>query len=196
MPRVIPFLRRVLWLTCTCALVLVPRVGSTEPAVYADFDGDGRHDSVTFDRNERAVLRVWLSRTGTTDVIRSQGPLLRVIATDLDGDRRPELVANCTSTGLHVWKITGRNRFRSYSPRRSLPKATIRSSGKTLDDDPVAADDTLTTFRHVQEPLSGRAPVLASVTRSQIRALQQDRVPSPTPCVTPSAPRAPPTVIA
>jgi hypothetical protein len=191
MAHVIPIGRRVLWLAFTCVLLLVPRVGWAQLAVYADFDGDGRHDPVTLDRSERAV-RVWLSRTGTTDVIGGQGPLLRVIATDLDGDRRPELVASDTSTGLHVWKIDGSNRFRSYPPLRSSSEAMLHSRGNTVDDAPLAADDTLPTVRRAQEPLGARAVSLVSAARSQIRALQPDRVPSSTHGLTPSTPRAPP----
>jgi hypothetical protein len=196
MSRLFPSLRRVLRLACTCALLLVPRAASAEPAVYADFDGDGRHDRVTLDRNEPDVLRVWFSRTGTTDVIRSRWPLLRVIATDLDGDRRPELVANDASTGLHVWKIDSRNRFRSYHPKRALAKTATGSSRTAFDDDAVDRDDPLPPFQHGQELSGARAPLLAPVTESQIRALQSDRAPLPAHRVTPSAPRAPPTAIA
>ena len=106
-------LRRALWLACAATIGFAPCAVAAERLLSADFDGDGRHDRVAIDRRDPSLLRVWLSATGATELIRNARPLLRVAAIDLDGDRRPELIATDTSVaGLHVWKKHGRRGFR------------------------------------------------------------------------------------
>lgn len=186
-------IRRILLFVCAVALLLVPRIGSAEAVVQTDFDGDGQRDQVKLDRGQPKILQVWLSGTGTTDVIRTRRPVLRVIAADLDGDHRPELIARDTSASLHVWKRDARKGFKSYRPRRSLPKARIVSKGKTIGGDPGPGDDPQ-QFQPGQDLLDSSAPRSASNGRL-VHAINPDRPLSVSPSFTPSAPRAPPAFI-
>src|SRR4051794_19492489 len=100
--RLLITVRRVLRLACVAVALFVPGVASAE-LPSADFDGDGRPDTITFDRTDPSVLRVWLTRTGTSAVIRSKRPLVGAIAADLDGDHRPELIVRDIFSHLHIW---------------------------------------------------------------------------------------------
>jgi hypothetical protein len=117
MIRTLSLLRQALCFACLGVLLLAPRVHAMDAAVAADFDGDGVPDRVTVDRLEPSLVRIWLSRTGTTDVIHSREPLLHIVATDLDGDYRPEIIASKASPGLQIW-TRGRKGFRAFHPRR------------------------------------------------------------------------------
>jgi len=127
MPRMPSTVSRALWLACLCALLLVPRADAHDRALTADFDGDGHGDHVTFTSYEPSVVRIWLSATKTTHVIRSSEPLRTVAAADLDGDHRAELLASNRSTGLHVW-TRGRNRFRTFRQKDTRQPVGFSSS--------------------------------------------------------------------
>jgi hypothetical protein len=117
---------------CVC-LVLLPHGAAANPSLAIDLDGDGRHDHVAVDRREPSVLRVWLSASDTTQSIRAGVPLLRFIATDLDGDHRPELIARDTESQIHVWTRKHR-RFKPYRAHLAAPVALQRASRHSLDD--------------------------------------------------------------
>jgi len=142
MPRMPSTACRALCLACLCALLVVPRAGAHERALTADFDGDGQRDHVTFTSHEPSVVRVWLSATKTTHVIRSSEPLRAVAVADLDGDHRAELVASNRSTGLHVW-TRGRSRFRTFRQRDTRPPVGFSSSRhRASEGAPVPAPAT------------------------------------------------------
>jgi hypothetical protein len=103
MTRTAGALRRLLWAFCVCALLAPHAARAAEPSVLADFDGDGQRDHAILDRLEPSILRVWLSTTRSTAIVRSQMPIAGIAARDLDGDRRAELIAGGVSTGLQVW---------------------------------------------------------------------------------------------
>jgi hypothetical protein len=115
-------LRRLTWALCVC--VLLPHAGAqaAERSVLADFDGDGQHDRATLDHREPSVLRIYLSATNSTAVVRSQVPIAGIAALDLDGDRRAELIAGGASSGLQVW-TTHRKGFRAFRPQTVTPEA-------------------------------------------------------------------------
>ena len=124
---------RSLPLAALCVVLLVPRAEAGR-RVFADFDADGRRDRVTLDAHEPWVVRIWLSETRSTHIIRSAQPLRDISAADLNGDHRPELVATTRERGLQVWaKAPGG--FIAY-PHRARPP-TRQFSGSTrhhLDD--------------------------------------------------------------
>src|ERR1043166_5064738 len=93
----------VLWALCAYVLLVPHAATAGDPSLAIDFDGDGRGDSVRLDQRRPFVLRVWLSASGTTQVLVSRRPLNHVTATDLDGDNRPELIASDSQARLHVW---------------------------------------------------------------------------------------------
>jgi hypothetical protein len=122
----------VLWVLCACLLLLPQAAAAGGSLLAVDFDGDGRRDSVRLDQNRPSVLRVWLSASGTTQVLVSRGPLHRVAATDLDGDNRPELIATDRQSRLHVW-TTRERLFHRYHPRRLIPQ-NLSAAGETRVD--------------------------------------------------------------
>src|SRR5262249_57455159 len=66
---------RTLPLVGLCALLLVPRAEAGHRRLFADLDADGRRDHVTVDKHEPWIVRIWLSATRSTHIIRSAQPL-------------------------------------------------------------------------------------------------------------------------
>ncbi len=89
------------------------------------------------DLREPSVLHIWLSASDTTQVIRTRARLLQVVATDLDGDHRPELIARDSESRIHVW-TRKRKRFHRYRPTDIAPPYTLqeRHSRSVEDKDP------------------------------------------------------------
>lgn len=131
-----------LWVLCACLLLLSRAAAAGEPALAVDFDGDGRRDTVRLDHQRPSVLRVWLSATGTTQVLVSRGALRHVAATDLDGDHRPELIASDGESRIHVWKHLSRG-FRRYQPRAATPKVLAPPTRRCVDGGDRAPEEAL-----------------------------------------------------
>jgi hypothetical protein len=107
--------------------------------VVGDFDGDGLRDHVAISHGDPRVLRVWLSSTHRIDVIHSPEPILHIAAADLDGDRRPELVARVSSK-LRVW-MRRNGRFHAYRPQhRSTLARLSRARNHASNADPLCAE--------------------------------------------------------
>jgi hypothetical protein len=125
---------RTLSLVCLCVLLLVPTAEAGRRRVFADFDGDGRRDRVTLDAHEPWIVRIWLSATRSTHVIRSAQRLRDITAVDLNGDRRPELIATNHALGLQVWaKAPGG--FVAYQHRPRPPTRQISGAARHRLDD-------------------------------------------------------------
>jgi hypothetical protein len=142
-------------------VLLLPRITAAKPFRQVDFDGDGRRDRFKVDRLEPSVLRIWLSASDTTHTIRTRVPLLQVVATDLDGDHRPELIARDRDSQLHVW-TRKRNRFKLYRPQHVRVVTVRQPDDRTYDqngqDAPVALTTTLFTPYALMLCASPRAP--------------------------------------
>jgi hypothetical protein len=154
--RLVMTVRRALRLVCVAVALFAPDVASAELPVAADFDGDGRNDAVTFDRTEPSVLRVWLTRTGTSAVIRSQRPLVGAIAADLDGDHRPELIVRDVFSRLHIWTRDSKQGFRKHAPQRP-PQTTRRPSSRSIDGDQPDSPEALQGFRYTPDVIGPSA---------------------------------------
>lgn len=176
---------RAFWMVCACVLLL-PNFGAAAPSLAIDFDGDGQRDQFRLDRREPSVLHLWLSASDTTHVIRTRVPLLQVVATDLDGDHRPELIARDSESQIHVWT---RTRFHPYRPHDVAPGTFKQPNHRSIDDE----DITTTPFAPFALALcaSPRAPGLET---SRACAEHTARRRSLTP-VAPFAPRPPPTEV-
>ena len=124
---------RTLSLVCLCVLLLAPRAEAGR-RVFADFDADGRRDRATLDAHEPWIVRIWLSATRSTHIIRSAQPLRDITAVDLNGDRRPELVATNHARGLQVW-AKAPSGFVAYPHRPRPPTRQISGSGRHRLDD-------------------------------------------------------------
>src|SRR5258705_11943929 len=105
-------------LACLCVLVAAGLASASTPFVIADFDGDGHVDRADLNGGDQSAVRVWLSATGRTSVLRSATPGLEMVARDLDGDRRAELMVSSTSNGLHIWKDRG-ERVQALHPKHA-----------------------------------------------------------------------------
>jgi hypothetical protein len=126
---------RTLPLVGLCVLLLAPRAEAGHRRIFADLDADGRRDHVTLDAREPWIVRIWLSATRSTHIIRTAQPLRDVTAVDLNGDRRPELIASTRSHGLQVWtKAPGG--FVAYPHRPRPPTRDVSGSTRHhIDDD-------------------------------------------------------------
>ena len=137
MRRLLSTLLRALILAWVCVWLGGNTVQAAETSITADFDGDGQDDRVTVDSGEPAVLHVWLSTTGTTSTIRCAAPVLRIVALDLDGDHRAELIGRDTAAGLHIW-TNKRKGFHAFRPHRIVPGALGRATHHNWDDGPLS----------------------------------------------------------
>jgi hypothetical protein len=153
----------VLWAVCAC-LLLLPKIAAADPSLAVDFDGDGRQDTVWLDQRRPSVLRVWLSSSGTTLVLVSRRPLQNVTATDLDGDRRPELIASDSQARLHVWTPKAKG-FRRYRAPLVALKGLKAPKGHRVDG----------RNREPEEVFSGSAFAPPDVTRSSPQVPPDDR---------------------
>ena len=126
-------LSRAFWVACVSLVLLPTLAAAADLGIAADFDSDGRRDHVMVDRWEPWVLRVWLSASDTTHVIHTRVSLLGIVATDLDGDHRPELIAQDSQSQIHVWTRKHQG-FHSYRPRLVLPVSLHPPTRRTVDD--------------------------------------------------------------
>src|SRR3954471_1154904 len=127
-----PMLNRWFWMMCGCLLLLPHLAAASEPLLATDFDGDGQRDHVVVDRGDPLSVQVWLSATDTTQIIHTHVPLLQVIAADLDGDHRPELIARDSKSHLHVWTRAG-DGFHRYRARKTSTRGLQQESHRTVD---------------------------------------------------------------
>lgn len=158
-------IRAVLLLACLGAVVGPAWADAAPVRLAADFDGDGQHDSATLDVRNPAAVQVWLSTTGLTSIIHARAPIVAIVATDLDGDRRSELIATSSTPGLQVWSRT-RHRFHrlgTVRPHRAGPATLTLPGHRNLDDGPLVdredgVDSDPTPRLAVASRASPRAP--------------------------------------
>ena len=148
----------VLWAVCAC-LLLFPKIALADPSLAVDFDGDGRQDSVWLDQRRPSVLRVWLSSSGTTLVLVSRRPLQKVTATDLDGDRRPELIASDSQARLHVWTPKAKG-FRRYHARLVSSKGLKAPKGHRVDGRNREPEEVFTGSAFAPPELTRASPLV------------------------------------
>ena len=84
--------------------------------LYTDLDRDGVRDVVTIRRSPNS-LQVWLSGSREQIVLRTRRPVLQILASDVDGDGRLDLVA-ADAASVHVWRRTPGGDLRRLHPRR------------------------------------------------------------------------------
>jgi hypothetical protein len=172
-----------------CLLLAPSTAAAGQRSIVADFDGDGYRDHAALDDLEPSVLRVWLSGTRTTAIVRSRSPVFGIAARDLDGDRRAELIAGTPAAELQVW--TRRHAtFSRYKPR-PVPLGILgpaHSVGDAPDGSPVAITSTAPSLGALPPIPQPRAP-------AALPAALTDRpsAASPSgPANSPLAPRPPP----
>ena len=192
--RVVTRVRSALWIACACVLLCAPSAAAADRSLRADLDGDGHTDQVSINRSEPSVLHVWLSTTGTTHLIRSPRALLRIAATDVDGDHRPELIATeASASELRVWKRDGPRRgFEAYTPPRAPDHAAPSPKVKTLGGDPDDVEDALAGPVYGPPAVRGHGPVTACCTGGLTHVTQPDHPVASRAWSRPRASRAPP----
>ena len=185
---------RTLSLICLCMLLLAPRAEAGHRRLFADFDADGRRDRVTLDAREPWIVRIWLSATRSTHIIRSAHPLREITAVDLNGDRRPELIASSTTRGLQVW-TKAPSGFVSYKHRPRPPTRDISGSKRhRVDDDtdelPPGDASAKVTLAFVVTGVDRWAAIPDGVRPAERPGNRRS-----TPRLTPLSPRPPPALI-
>jgi hypothetical protein len=184
-------LHRALWFACVCVCLGGSVARASDSYIQADLDGDGLNDLITFDGGQAFVLHVWLSSTAATQTIRSRLPVVRVVATDVDGDHRPEIITRDSAAGLQIWR-RGRRGFRSYRPRRIVTGAIGRSNRRQLEDGPSAPPSAVPGQGAPQASLYASAYVCAVLPRRSTWQRPQARAPDHGLVVWNAAPRPPP----
>jgi hypothetical protein len=110
--------RLVGWVALAASILAVPGVAAAE-TVFADVDRDGIRDVLSVLGTSRSTLQVWISSTQQFRKLHTTRPIYRVVAVDVDGDGRPEIVASDTSAKLHIWRQGKNGLRRSSLPRRN-----------------------------------------------------------------------------
>jgi hypothetical protein len=126
---------RALWMASACLAILPHAATAGGSSLAADFDGDGQRDHVTLNRREPSTVRIWLSATGTTQVIHTRAPVQQLIAADLDGDHNPEIVARDSKLRILVW-TRKKAAFTAYArhKHRGTPGKLTPMSHRGFDD--------------------------------------------------------------
>ncbi len=139
---------RTVLLVGLCIALLAPRAEAGRRRLFADFDADGRRDRVTLDAHEPWIVRIWLSATRSTHIIRSAQPLRAITAVDLNGDRRPELIVSNRSRGLQVW-TKAPSGFVAYRHRARPPTRQASGSGRHRLDDNEQSPPEITNAKQI-----------------------------------------------
>lgn len=133
---------RVVRLLVVAGCLLLPIKAAAGPVLSSDFDGDGRRDHVASDPADPHKLRIWLSASNSTQIIRIRGNAQQILAVDLDGDHRPELIWRDSSPRIHVWAHS-RGKFSPLHAHRGPPaRQGPRPSTTTGDDSDDPVDGT------------------------------------------------------
>jgi len=181
---------RALWMACLCVCLLPRATAAAQPSLAIDFDGDGRHDHIMLDGRQPSLLHVWLSASGTTQVLRTHSPLQNVVATDLDGDHRPELIARDSESRIHVWTPRG-TRFHRYR-RQHGPDGLTSPTGHRIDDLDEEPASLVTGSTYAPSALLRITPRGPPTRASRAVAPQGTLALHGSPAVQPFAPRPPP----
>lgn len=147
------------WLVLWAGILvgLLPRVAAAGD-LLADLDRDGVTDVVSIDPASASLLHVWLSTTQTERELNTTRPVYRMVAVDLDGDGRPELVVTDTHATLHIWRHAGNGRLRQVHPRAVATPQREARDGTNFHEDPSQADTAI--------PTRGTTPVVDQLLRS------------------------------
>lgn len=190
MRRPAPVLVRLINLVWLLLVTLAPGALAAE-TISADFDGDGLRDRAFVDKQEPSVIRVWLSRSRRIDVVRARTTISAIAASDLDGDRKAELIALGRSTDLQIW-TRDRSGFCAFGSRVARNRALPAPDRRSVEPEPDGIRTLLPSPRVFPTVASSTAlpgidaPASASLTffDGQVRYSGQR--------FTPSSPRSPP----
>ena len=123
------FARRLQWsipaLLAVAVLFGLPASASADP-FYADIDHDGVRDVITIQRWPSSGLEVLLSASGQQIRLPTRRPVLRVAASDVDGDGHLDLLAADVSA-VHVWHRSHHGGLKRVRPRRAAPTPGVAS---------------------------------------------------------------------
>jgi len=179
----------VLWLIL---FTLALSARASDLGVTADFDGDGRCDRALRDQYEPSVIRIWLSKSGRTAVVRTRTAVSAIAATDLDGDRRAELVTADATTRLQIW-TKRRGGFRTVRVQKTRPGIQHVPRHRTGGHEPSPNDLSDVTSQSFQALIVARYSGPRAPDAHVIRAAHPDTALRKSDAsFDPSAPRPPP----
>jgi hypothetical protein len=135
--------------------------------------------------------RIWLSASGTTQVLVSRRPLHDVAATDLDGDHRPELIASDGQSRIQVWTPRARG-FRRYQPRASIPNALASPASQRVDSHNREPEEILTGVAFGPSELSRTEHLAPPAGASRVCVPRREATCTASPAAGPFSPRPPP----
>ena len=87
--------------------------------------------------SEPSVIQIWLSKSSRTAIVRTRTAVSAIAATDLDGDRRAELVTADATTRLQIW-TKRRGGFRTVRVHRTRPGIQHVPRHRTGEREPFA----------------------------------------------------------
>jgi len=99
---------------CSLAALLVPSLARAD-TVRADLDGDGVRDRIEFTRGSREFA-IRFSSTQQWQRLHVTDLIVTFVVADVDRDGDPDLVANTTTSGVHVWINKRRGVFAARTP--------------------------------------------------------------------------------
>ena|SRR5581483_8936884 len=180
------------WIVLSASATLA--AAAPQSLADADLDGDGRVDLVTVESGPPFVLHIWLSSTATTQTVRSRTAVAQVVATDIDGDHRPEIVARGEGFRLHVWRRSWRG-FHAVHPRRSSPAAFRHGNPHQFDDGPSSSGSAVPGFRIGSPSLTSAIEPPIPPLRSAAWQQRRSRAPDSQARHWNAGPRPPPTAL-
>jgi len=177
------------WLFAVWALL--PAAGATGATLPPpEVGSDGGSTRVVVDRRDSSLLLVYVAGKATPTLIRSRQPVRAAIAVDLDGDRRPEIIAADGSRGLHIWTVSRRGLDRPYRPPQPPRRLPVRPRSNAVDDSGPPEGAPPDGLRHALHRARARQPWPVSVHRPL--GSVAEHVPPPPPLALPPPPRPPP----
>ena len=90
-------------LACGWVLAQLCLAGASAAFIPVDLDSNGTPDRVSVQRNTSCVLTGWRSESGSTQCLRTSGPVVRAVSHALDGAPDTELAAMDDAGRLTPW---------------------------------------------------------------------------------------------
>jgi hypothetical protein len=179
---------------CSLAALLVPNLAQAD-TVRADLDGDGVRDRVEFKPGSREFA-IRFSSTQQWQQLRARDLIVTFVLADVDRDGDPDLVANTSTSGVHVWINKGRGFFaaRTHSARTSHIRLTRHRARPAVRGVPTAGADDSTLNDSPRSSIVASAPARERLIAVCAAPMQSGAPLAKTACPR-RTPRGPPSIL-